>query len=236
MMAPPVIFAAFGQRQVELADMALDAGDFSFEVKLDSGMFLDLVDEAAGEDGNVVVLEGVMNIVQGAAQTAGLLDQMDVESLVGERQRGGHAAQSAADDDAGLVHRQRAAFEGPERARPGDGHFHEFNRLFGGGFRHGRVHPGTLVADVGHFEQVRVQPGFAQGFAEQRLVRPRGAGGHHDAVEPVLMDHVLDVGQARVGTGEHGVGRQHHVRLMLDPFRSPARRPRPTRCSCRSGR
>ena len=111
---------------------------------------------------------------------------MHAESLVGQRQRGGHAAQAAADDDAGLVHRERAAFEGPERARPGDGHFHQFNRLFGGGFRRVRMHPGTLVADVGHFEQIRVQTRFAQRFAEQRLVRSRGAGGHHDAVEPVL--------------------------------------------------
>ena len=205
-----------GKRQVELADVALDARDFGFEVGLDLGMFLDLINEAAGEGGDVVVLEGVMNVVQGAAQTAGLLDQMDAESLVGERERGGHAAQAAADDDAGLVHRERAALERPERAGAGDGHFDEFNRLLGGGFRRGRMHPGTLVADVGHVEEVRVQPGLAQRFAEQRLVRARRAGRHHDAVEPVLMNHFLDVRQARVRTGEHGVRRQHHVALVLD--------------------
>ena len=34
-----------------------------------SGMFLDLVDEAGGEGGDVLVLERPVNIVQGAAQT-----------------------------------------------------------------------------------------------------------------------------------------------------------------------
>ena len=113
--------------------------------------------------------------MQGATQTIRLFDQMRGESLVGQRQRGGHAAEAAADHDAGLVHRERSALEGPERARPGDGHSHQFNRLFGGGFRRVRVHPRTLVADVGHFEQIRVQTRFAQRFAEQRLVCPRGA-------------------------------------------------------------
>ena len=63
--------AALGERHVKLADVALDAGDFGFEVGLDVRMFLDLVNEAAGEGGDVVVLEGVVNIVQGPAQTVG---------------------------------------------------------------------------------------------------------------------------------------------------------------------
>src|SRR5208282_6825946 len=122
-----------GKRHVKLADVTLDAGDFGLQVRLDARMSLELVDEAAGEGGDVIMLEGAMNIVEGPAQTVALLDQMDIESLVGERQRGGHAAQSAADDDAGLVHRERAAFQRRKRARPGDRHFDEFNRFFGGG-------------------------------------------------------------------------------------------------------
>ncbi len=181
-------------------------------------MFLDLLNEVVGESGDIIVLKSPVNIVQSPAQPAGLFHQMHVESLVGQRQCGGHAAQSTANDNTGLVHRERAAFEGPKRARPGDGHFDEFNCLFGGGLRYCGMHPGALVPDVGHFEQIRVQTRFPQGFAEQRLVRSRGAGGDHDAIEPVFMDHVLDVGQAGVGTGEHGVGRQNHVRLMLDAF------------------
>ena len=69
------------------------------------------------------------------------------------------------------------------------------------------VHPRALVADVGHGEEVLVQPALAQRLLEEDLVRARRAGGHDQPVEPVLLDHVLDVLLVGVGAGvEAGLG------------------------------
>ena len=134
-----------------------------------------------------VVLQREVNIVEMAAQAVGPLDQMDLETLIGQRQRRGHAAQAAADDDARLIDRERAAFQRRQQCAPGRSAIFTSSTAFSVAIsRRGRMHPGTLVADVGHLEQIRVQTRLAQRFAEQRLVRPRRAGGHHDAVEPML--------------------------------------------------
>ncbi len=64
------------------------------------------------------------------------------------------------------------------------------------------MHPRRLVADVGHLEEERVEPGLTERVLEDGLVRARRAARDHDAVELVLLDLVLDererVGGARV--------------------------------------
>ena len=67
--------------------------------------------------GDVHVLQRVVNIVQVAAQPVRPLDQVDLESLVGQRQRGGHAAEAAADDQPGLVDGERAALQRRQSVR-----------------------------------------------------------------------------------------------------------------------
>ena len=58
------------------------------------------------------------------------------------------------------------------------------------------VHPARLVADVGHLEEERVEPGLAQGVLEDGLVGARRAAGHDDAVEVVLLDLLADQREA----------------------------------------
>ena len=54
------------------------------------------------------------------------------------------------------------------------------------------VHPGAVLAQVGHLAQVGVEPGLGHGAAEGRLVHARRAGRHHHAGELVLLDGLLD--------------------------------------------
>ena len=61
----------------------------------------------ATKAGDILMLQGVIQIEGIAAQPAGLLDQVDLEALVGQRQRRGHAADAAADDQARLVDGKR---------------------------------------------------------------------------------------------------------------------------------
>jgi hypothetical protein len=74
------------------------------------------------------------------------------------------------------------------------------------------VHPGVLVADVGHFEQILVQARLADGLLKQRLVGARRARGHHHAVDLLLLDDLLDVVLVVLRAGEQVVFHMHHVR------------------------
>ncbi len=53
-------------------------------------------------------------------------------------------------------------------------------------------HPGDLLADRDHLEQVRVQAGALAGLAEGGLVQMGRAGGHHHAGQAQLLDVILD--------------------------------------------
>ncbi len=44
-------------------------------------------------------------------------------------------------------------------------------------------HPRTVLADIGHLEEERVQPAFGACPPEGRFVHQRGAGGHHHPVQ-----------------------------------------------------
>jgi len=50
------------------------------------------------------------------------------------------------------------------------------------------MHPGILFANVGHFEQMRVQPSLTNCVLEERFVSPWRAASYHNAVQP-LLDH-----------------------------------------------
>ena len=58
------------------------------------------------------------------------------------------------------------------------------------------VHPGVLVADIGHLEEVLVEPGVDQGLPEQGLVGDGRAGRHHHPVELLFLD---DLGHGHLG-------------------------------------
>ena len=133
------------------------------------------------------------------------LDEMDLVAHVAEGGGGGHAGHAAADHDGGVGERHVDLVERLEQARPGDRHADEVLGLVGGLGGLVAVHPARLVADVGHLEEERVEAGLAQGVLEDRLVGARRAARHHDAVEVVLGDHLLDQRERVGGARVHGV-------------------------------
>ena len=70
-----------------------------------------------------------------------------------------------------------------------DGGADQVARLGGGGGLV-EVHPGIVFADVHHLELVGVEAALLGGSAKGLLVKVRGTGGDHDAVEAVLADVV----------------------------------------------
>ena len=54
------------------------------------------------------------------------------------------------------------------------------------------VDPRAVFPNIRHVEEVLVDARFSQRVSEQRLMRPRGAGGDHDPIEPLVPDRVGD--------------------------------------------
>ncbi len=77
------------------------------------------------------------------------------------------------------------------------------------------MHPGALIPDIGHFEEVWIEPCFAERVPKERFVRPRRAGGDHNAIQVVfpypLFHQFLSVVRARVQTAF----RVNHIRECL---------------------
>ena len=173
-----------------------------------------------------------------AAQAVALLDQVDGEALVGQGQGGRHAGDAAADHQGRVVHRRGGFLQGHEVRPPGPppcGTRSIALSVAASGVA--RVDPGALVADVGHLQQVGIEPGIAERVAEDRLVRPRRAGGDHHPVQAMLGDLVLDAVLVVVGAGVDVASRpgprRASGRVRVDD-RAPRRPPR--RCCCRNGR
>ena len=80
------------------------------------------------------------------------------------------------------------------------------------------VHPGALVADVGHLKQVGIETGLGQRVAEQRLVGSRGARGYHHPIQIMFGDLLLDPILSIVGAGIKIVLRIHDVGQRLRIF------------------
>ena len=89
-----------------------------------------------------------------------------------------------------------------EQRGPGHRHAHQVLGFFRGllGLLH--VHPGILVADIGHLKEVLVQPGIDHGLPEQGLVGDGRAGRHHHPVELLFFDDLGHVHLGVLGAGE----------------------------------
>ena len=178
---------------------------------LDVGVQLHLLDQAFEVRANGLALVGGVHLPGVAAETVRFFEQHGLEALVGKAHGRGHAGHPAADDERLGHHVDPAAREGNAESGFGNGHAHLVLGLFRGLLGLALVHPGVLVADVGHLHQVGVQARLPQGVLEQRLVGTRGAGRDDDPVQPVLADlfrhELLGVGRA----AEEVVFGQHHV-------------------------
>jgi hypothetical protein len=87
------------------------------------------------------------------------------------------------------------------RCGASNSHMHKLFRFTGGFLIILRVHPGALVADVGHFEQIWIQAGGADAVLEERLVSERGAAGDHHPVKIMFFDLLGDMPDAILGAG-----------------------------------
>ena len=94
-----------------------------------------------------------------AAQGVVALHQMAGIALGRQVERRVHARDTATDDHGTGGDLQLHLLQGAEQGGLGHGHAHQVLGLLGGRLGIIGVHPGVLVADVGHLEQVLVQPG-----------------------------------------------------------------------------
>ena len=163
--------------------------------------------------------EGLVELGHVPADRRLALDQVDRVAGVGQFQRGLQAGDAAADHERGRV----------------DLHVHPFQRLLmphpsgrrgdqGLGLLGGRflvdVHPGAVLADVGHLQQVGIETGVLAGPAEGLLVQVRRAGGHDDARQALLLDVLFDQALAERRAHELVVAGDGHV---FDVLARPAR-------------
>ena len=168
----------------------------------------------------VCVTEGAdENISQVAAQFVFLFNQMHGEALFSQQVRGSHTSRAAADDQRGALDRHFNGVLGfkqsrARRRRP--------NQIPGfGGRRHliVRVNPRTLIADVCHLEQIRVQSSHADAVLEKGLVRERRATRHHHAVQAMLQHLLGDVLDAVLRAGVQVRLGVRHIRQRRGVFR-----------------
>ncbi len=78
------------------------------------------------------------------------------------------------------------------------------------------MYPGTLIPDIGHVEQIRIQAGLLQNGLEQGFVRPRRTGGDDHTVEVVLFYKVHHVLLRVDGAGVERILHMHHKRQGPD--------------------
>ena len=83
---------------------------------------------------------------------------------------------------------ESAARNGVQNLRLRDRHGHQILRFLRRRPRVIPVYPRILFPDVGHLEQMRIQPGSPKRLLEQRLVRARRARGHHHPIQSILLN------------------------------------------------
>ena len=126
-----------------------------------------------------------------AAQLIFLFHQKDIITLVGQPQSRVHPGHPSADDQSPLNYRDCLFFEGNQSIGPCDRHAHQILG-FGGGLRLGPgMHPGILIADVGHFKQVFVQAAAFHGILENRFMGLGTAGRNNHSIQAVFFDDLF---------------------------------------------
>ena len=117
---------------------------------------------------------------------------MRFEALTREGEGHRHTGDAAADHERGFGDADLTEMQRFEQVRLAHGATDQRLGLTGGAAGLALVHPRALFPDVDHLEQVLVEARFAQRLLEQRLVRPRRAGGDDDTVQALLPDGLLD--------------------------------------------
>jgi hypothetical protein len=128
------------------------------------------------------------------------LHQVGRMAGVGDVQGGLDTSDTPTHDHRGPRHWLLPGMKGFVQAHSFHGRTDQILGLRGGGV-HVRMHPGTVLADVGHFQEVGVQAHSLKGCPESSLVHSRRAGSHDYPVHTQLTDIVADRLLAGVGAG-----------------------------------
>ena len=130
------------------------------------------------------------------------LHQVHPIALIGQVEGRRHTRHSAANHQCTVVKGLGLGMQRKEQARPCHSHPNQVLGLCSRPCRLPAVHPASLVANVGHFKEVGIEPRPPDRLAKDRLVRTGRTRGDNDAVQVVFLDLVLDqlerVGRARV--------------------------------------
>src|SRR5208283_5940324 len=129
-------------------DSGFEIPDCSFDV-LDNGageqMDLDVLINLSPEPHEFVLwphsVEQVMDAAQMSAKLLLSFDEIDIKSLVGQAQGGGHARQASADHERGLFHLDHLPVEWLQQPRLGDRNPRQVLGFLGGFFRLVHVYP-----------------------------------------------------------------------------------------------
>jgi len=181
----------------------------------DQSVALHLLDQFLNIFGRACAILGIVKGSSIPPQFLGRFHQNGRKTLVGNGESRRHARQPASDHQRRLHHLVGEVVQRLKQRAARYRHAHEVFCLFRCGARFSLVHPGILFADVGQFEKIRVQTGLTHGVPEQRLMRPRSAGSHHDPVQLLFVDNPLDFLLLIRGTRKHAVARVLHSRQRL---------------------
>jgi len=183
------------QRPVGVMDIGREGADeagvfdnLGVEEDPDPFIALDLFLQLQQIAREILAAPGPAEVLHLAAEGRLPLDERDSETLPRGLDRRGHPRHPAADDqqagiDIELQFGQRFGLAGVGHRHP-----HQPPGLLGGHRRVVGVDPAALVADIGHIEEIFVDPGLPQGRHEQRFMGARRAGGDHQPVETMLAD------------------------------------------------
>ena len=151
-------------------------------------MLVDLADQAIQILLNIHSFQSVMDLPGHPAKVGFFFEQINFEPLLGYTQGAGHTGRSAADHQGRLVDRQIKFLQRLQMRGPGHRHADDVLCLFCGVLLLLGVDPGAVLADIGEFEEVLVDPRFTAGVPEQRFVSSRSTGRQHQPVKTFFDD------------------------------------------------
>ena len=171
----------------------------------------DLVDQGVQAGPHQAAAPGGVQFQGVAPQAVLSFHQVHLITLVGQGQGGGHAADPAADHQGPLVDAHRDVLQGLEQAGFGHAHVHQVLAFRRGPIRFILVHPGALVANIGHLKEILVEAGAAQHILEDGLVGGGAAGRHHHPVQVVLGDLFHHLGLGILGAAKEVILDIRHI-------------------------
>ena len=180
---------------LKIAHIAADVFHFRHAHQLDVGLMAG-ADHFGSQDTGGAVQGGKGLVELGHLSPDGrfLFDQVDRVTGFTDLQRGLNAGDAASHDQGAGMDLCPARAERYLVINPADSGIDQRGG-FAGGLVNIIVHPGAVLADIGHLEEIAVQAGPFTGIAEGQLVHVRRAGRHHHPGQAfglnVFFDHLL---------------------------------------------